>query len=232
MSQVTQYQATRHMTNRTLNLDDRLYAYLLAHSLRETELMRRLREETAQLAESRMQISPEQGQFMALLVELLGVRRIVEIGTFTGYSAMCMAQAMPADGRLICCDVSEEWTSIARRYWREAGIEQRIALRLAPALETLDALLADDQANQFDLAFIDADKANYLEYYECCLTLVRSGGLLVFDNTLWGGSVANPNDQEIDTRAIRALNDQLHADERVSISLLPMGDGLSLARKR
>ena len=179
-----------------------------------------------------MQIAPEQGQFMALLVELIGARRIIEVGTFTGYSALCMAEAMPVDGTLICCDVSDEWTGIARGFWREAGVEERIDLRLAPALQTLDTLLAQGKVGQFDLAFIDADKGNYAHYFERCLTLLRPGGLILIDNTLWDGRVADPEDKEEDTRAIRAFNDQLLEDRRVTISLVPIGDGLTLARKR
>lgn len=220
------------MSNRTLNLDETLYQYLLEHSLRETALMRRLRETTARQEYAVMQISPEQGQFMALLVELIGAERIVEIGSFTGYSALCMAQALPDHGELVCCDVSEEWTDIARRFWREAGIDGRILLHIGPAIETLDRLIEKGGAATFDMAFIDADKTNYLAYYERCLILLRTGGLLLFDNTLWGGSVADPQDQEADTQAIREVNDTLHEDPRVSISLLPLGDGLTLARKR
>jgi predicted O-methyltransferase YrrM len=220
------------MSNRTIPIDERLHGYLLEHSLRESDVKRRLREVTASLECSGMQIAPEQGQFMALLVELIGARRIVEIGTFTGYSALCMAEAMPTDGALICCDLSEEWTGIARGFWREAGVEERIDLRLAPALETLDALLAQGREGPFDMAFIDADKANYTQYFDRCLTLVRPGGLILFDNTLWGGRVADPQDRDEDTRAIRALNDRLLGDQRVTLSLVPIGDGLTLARKR
>jgi len=220
------------MTNRTLTLDDRLYGYLLAQSLRETDLMRELREQTARLEMSRMQIAPEQGQFMALLVELTGATRILEIGTFTGYSALCLVQAMPSDGRLTCCDVSVEWTDIARSFWERAGIAHRIDLRIAPALDTLRELLDGGQAGTFDMAFIDADKTNYPEYFGRCLELVRPGGLLLFDNTLWSGAVADPEDHEPDTEGIRALNSSLLNDERVSISLVPIGDGLTLVRKR
>jgi predicted O-methyltransferase YrrM len=220
------------MSNTTLPLNEKLYRYLLDHSLRETELLRELREVTAQQEMSNMQIAPEQGQFMALLVELLGAERIIEVGTFTGYSALCMAQALPPQGELICCDLNREWTDIARSYWRKAGVEERIHLHLAPALDTLDRLLTEGEAGRFDLAFIDADKPNYLNYYERCLQLLRPGGLLLFDNTLWDGAVADPADQEPDTVAIRQLNQQLHQDERVSISLVPIGDGLTLARKR
>lgn len=220
------------MTNRTISIDDRLYQYLLEHSLRETPLMRELRELTRRQEMARMQIAPEQGQFMALLVELLGARRILEIGTFTGYSALCMAQAMPPDGRLVCCDLSEEWTAVARDFWQRAGMDGRIDLRLGPALETLDGLLGAGGADAFDIAFIDADKTNYRHYYERCLQLLRPGGLLMFDNTLWGGAVADPDDQDSDTLALRELNRLLHDDERVSLSLVPIGDGLTLARRR
>lgn len=220
------------MSNRTITVDDRLHSYLLAHSVRESDVKRRLRATTATLSKGGMQIAPEQGQFMALLVELIDARRIIEVGTFTGYSALCMAEAMPADGELICCDVSEEWTDIARDAWREAGVEARIELRLAPALETLDTLLAEGQQGRFDLAFIDADKGSYGAYYERCLQLLRPGGLVLIDNTLWGGDVADPEKQDADTLAIRALNDALLNDDRVTLSLLPIGDGLTLARKR
>jgi predicted O-methyltransferase YrrM len=220
------------MSNRTLDLDDRLYAYLQDHSLRETPLMRELRDETAQLEMARMQIAPEQGQFMALLVELSGARQIIEVGTFTGYSALCMAQALPAGGRLVCCDVSEEWTAIAKSYWRRAGVADRIELRIAPALDTLDDLLADGNANGFDMAFIDADKTHYPDYYERCLQLIRPGGLILFDNTLWSGRVADPENHDADTEALRQLNSRLHRDDRISLSLLPIGDGLTLAIRR
>ncbi|MCG6859709.1 MAG: class I SAM-dependent methyltransferase [Chromatiaceae bacterium] len=220
------------MSNQTLPLNDQIYQYLLEHSLRETALMRELRELTLKHARARMQIAPEQGQFMALLVELVGARKIIEIGTFTGYSALCMAQAMPADGKLICCDISEEWTSIGQPFWQRAGVADRIDLRIAPALDTLDELILSGEAGDFDMAFIDADKTNCLNYHERCLELLRSGGLLMFDNTLWGGSVADPADQDEDTLALRELNQMLHRDQRISISLVPIGDGLTLARKR
>jgi caffeoyl-CoA O-methyltransferase len=179
-----------------------------------------------------MQISPEQGQLMALLVELIGARRTLEVGVFTGYSSTVVALALPADGRIVACDVSEEWTGIARRYWKEAGVEQKIELRLQPAVQTLDALLAQGQAGSFDFAFIDADKTSYDAYYERCLTLLRPGGLLAVDNTLWSGAVADNRDQNESTRAIRQLNAKIAADSRVSASLVPIGDGLYLARKR
>lgn len=220
------------MTNRSLNLDDALYQYLLDVSLRESPLLKRLREETAQLPTARWQIAPEQGQFMALLVQISGARKILEIGTFTGYSALCMAQAMPADGRLICCDLPGDYNAIAERYWHEAGVAERIDLRLAPALETLSALERGGQSESFDLIFIDADKANYRVYLEHALVLVRQGGLILFDNVLWSGRVLEQSPENADTRAIQALNRGLLRDSRIDLSLLPLGDGLTLCRKR
>ncbi|MDM8350015.1 class I SAM-dependent methyltransferase [Pseudomonas sp. sp1636] len=220
------------MTNRTLTLDDNLYRYLLDVSLRETPLLKRLRDETAQLANANWQIAPEQGQFMALLVQLIGARRILEVGTFTGYSALCMAQAMVQEGRMICCDIPGDYNAIAERYWREAGLAERIEQRLAPALDTLAGLERAGQAGSFDLIFIDADKTNYPAYLEHALRLVRQGGLILFDNTLWSGRVLEPNPDSEDTRAIQALNRALHDDARIDLSLLPLGDGLSLCRKR
>lgn len=220
------------MTNRTLNLDDDLYRYLLDVSLRETPLLARLREETGQLATARWQIAPEQGQFMALLVQLTGARRVIEVGTYTGYSALCMAQAMPEDGRLICCDIPGDYNATAERYWHEAGVAERIDLRLAPALDTLRALGAEGLGDSFDLVFIDADKANYPAYLEQALGLVRRGGLILFDNTLWSGRVLQADPDSPDTRAIQALNRALKDDARIDLSLLPIGDGLTLCRKR
>jgi caffeoyl-CoA O-methyltransferase len=220
------------MSNQTTPLTPELYRYLLDVSLREPDVLRRLRIHTATLAEAHMQIAPEQGQFMALLVELLGARRVIEIGVFTGYSALAVALALPPDGRLLACDVSEEWTTLARPFWQEAGVTDKIDLRLAPALATLDALLAGGQAGRFDFAFIDADKENTIVYYERLLSLLRSGGLIAVDNVLWNGWVADPRHNEQDTVAIRAFNQHLHADERVSLSVVPIGDGLTLARKR
>ena len=220
------------MSNKTLNLTDELYQYLLKVSLHESELMAALRKETATLSMSVMQISPEQGQFMALLVKLLGAKRVIEVGTFTGYSALAVAQALPADGEVIACDVSEEWTSMAKRYWEQAGMADRIDLRLAPALVTLDGLLQEGRAGNFDMAFIDADKENYLNYYERCLELLRSGGLIMVDNVLWDGSVIDVSNHETETVAIRKLNEHVHQDSRVDISLVPIGDGMMLARKR
>ncbi len=220
------------MSNRTLNLTDRLYDYLLSVSLREPPVLRRLREETATDEMAPMQVAPEQGQFMSMLVELTGVRLALEIGVFTGYSATCIALGMPAEGRLVACDVSDAWTRIARRYWREAGVDHKIELRLAPAAETLAALVEQGNEGHFDFAFIDADKQNYDLYYERCLQLVRPGGLIAIDNVLWGGSVIDASIQDVDTVAIRTLNNKLHDDERVTISLLPIADGLTLVRKR
>lgn len=220
------------MTNRTLTLDDPLYRYLLEVSLRESPLLRQLREETAPLQNAHWQIAPEQGQFMALLVQLLGARQILEVGTFTGYSALCMAQAMGEQGRMICCDLPGAYNTIAERYWHEAGVRERIELRLGPALQSLDSLISAGQGASFDLIFIDADKANYPAYLEQALVLLRPGGLLLFDNTLWSGRVLEVQPDSADTRTIQALNRALHDDPRVDLSLLPVGDGLTLCRKR
>ena len=220
------------MTKTTFTMHEPLYEYMLNNSLRDTDLHQRLRAETAQLPEARMQVSPEQGQFLALLVELIQAERILEIGTFTGYSALCMAQAQTDTGTIITCDLDQTWTSIGQRYWQEAGVAPRIDLRLGPALETLQSLINEGHHNGFDLAFIDADKANYPHYYETCLQLVKPGGLIAVDNVLWGGSVIDEADQTEDTQAIRSLNQMLHKDERVSVSMVPIADGLYLARKR
>ena len=220
------------MSNRSISLTDSLYEYLLAVSLREPDLLRQLRQETATDPLARMQISPEQGQFMGLLARLMGARRCLEIGVFTGYSSLALALALPDDARIVACDVSEEWTSVARRYWAAAGVAHKIDLRLAPALETMAGLLAAGEAGRFDFAFLDADKENYLRYYELALELLRPGGLLVADNTLWSGRVADPANTEATTAALRRFNEQLHRDERVDLSLVPIGDGLTLARKR
>lgn len=220
------------MTARTLNLDDALYQYLLDVSLRDTPLLRRLRDETQALPSARWQVAPEQGQFLALLVKLIGARRILEVGTFTGYSALCMAQVLPGDGSLVCCDLPGDYNATARRYWQEAGVQQLIDLRLAPALETLASLEQQGQGNSFDLIFIDADKANYPAYLEFALRLLRTGGLVVFDNTLWSGRVLEVAPASEDTQAIQALNRALKDDPRIDLSLLPLGDGLTLCRKR
>ena len=220
------------MSSRTIGLDESLHEYLLSVSLREPEVLARLRQETASMRWARMQISPEQGQLMGLLIELLGARRALEVGVFTGYSALRVELALPEDGRLIACDVDEEYTAVARRYWESAGVADRIELRLAPAMETLDALISEGRSGEFDFAFIDADKVNYLGYYERCLRLVRCGGIVAIDNTLWQGRVLDASDESDDTEAIRALNRTLRDDERISLSMLPIGDGLTLARKR
>ena len=220
------------MSKRSIALTDSLYEYLLSVSLREPDLLLKLREETAADPAANMQISPEQGQFMGLLARLMGARRCLEIGVFTGYSSLVIALALPDDGRIVACDVSEKWTSVARRYWAAAGVAQKIDLRLATALETLDRLIADGNAGTFDFAFIDADKENYVGYYERALQLLRPGGLVVADNTLWSGRVADPENAEADTVALRHFNELLHGDARVDLSLVPIGDGLTLARKR
>jgi caffeoyl-CoA O-methyltransferase len=218
--------------SRHLTLDDRVYKYLIEHSVREPEVLRELREETAKLPMGGMQIGPDQGQFMALLVKLVGARRCLEVGVFTGYSSLAVALALPPDGKIVACDVNEEWTGIARRYWKKAGMDAKIDLRIAPALETLDGLSAGGNDGTFDFAFIDADKGNYLGYYERCLKLLRKGGLIVVDNTLWSGDVANPDNKKPDTVALRKFNDALHRDERIELSLLPIGDGVTLAVKK
>ncbi len=220
------------MSNRSITLTDKLYDYLLNVSLREPPLLARLREETAALPMAAMQIAPEQGQFMALLAELTAAKNYLKVGTFTGYSTLCVALALPVDGAVVACDISEDFTAVARRYWAEAGLSGRIDLRLAPALETLDDLLAEGRAGSFDLAFIDADKENYSGYAERVLALLRPGGLMLVDNVLWDGAVADPAKQDNDTKAIRALNDALHADSRITLSMVPVDDGLTLARKR
>ena len=219
-------------TKKALGLDDQLYNYLLSASLRESEILRQLRQETANHPQARMQISPEQGQFMALLVQLLGATKTLEVGVFTGYSSLCVALALPPAGKIVACDVSEQYTSVARRYWQAAGVADKIELRIAPALETLDQLLASGQAETFDFAFIDADKGNYDGYYERSLQLIRRGGLIVIDNVLWSGRVADLQVQDQSTKGIRAFNEKLHGDERVSLSLVPIADGLTLALKR
>lgn len=220
------------MTSKTITMDENLHRYLLGASLRESPLLRRLREETARHPMARMQVAPEQGQFLALLVRLMGARRAIEVGVFTGYSSLCVAEALPADGRLVACDTSEEWTQVARRYWREAGVDGRIELHLAPATQTLDRLLAQGGAGSFDYLFIDADKTGYDDYYERGLALLRPGGLLVADNVLWSGRVADPTEADEDTRALQAFNTKLHRDERIWLSMLPVADGLTLALKR
>lgn len=220
------------MSNRTLQVTDEIYDYLIDISLREPAVLTELREWTAEHPRYPMQIAPEQGQFMALLVSLMGARRCLEIGVFTGYSSLAVALALPGDGSVVACDVSEEYTAVAREFWKKAGVAGKIDLRLAPATETLDELLAAGQAGQFDFAFIDADKSSYLGYFERCLALLRPGGLIAVDNTLWSGRLVDEREQDEDCRALREFNRALHGDERIELSLVPIGDGLTLARKR
>lgn len=220
------------MPARMLNFSDELAGYLRTTGVREPAVLAALREETAKLSAAGMQISSEQGALMANLVRILGAKKTLEVGTFTGYSSLAVALALPEDGRLIACDVSKEWTDIARRFWKKAGVAGRIELRLRPAVETLDELIADGGENSFDFAFIDADKGNYDSYYERALILVRPRGVIAVDNVLWGGSVVDDSRQDEDTRAIRALNEKIHGDDRVDLSMLPVGDGLTLAVKR
>lgn len=220
------------MSRKANFLDAELYDYILSVSVRHDELLERLREETAQMPMATMQIAPDQGQFMALLVQAIGARRAIEIGVFTGYSSICIARALGEQGHLLCCDISDEWTSVARRYWQEAGVDDRIELILAPASATLQARIERGEAGSYDFAFIDADKESYSDYLELCLQMLRPGGLLVFDNVLWSGRVMNAVNEDAETRALHALNNRLHSDERVDISLLPVADGLFIARKR
>lgn len=220
------------MSNASIGLSEKLHAYLVKVGVREPEVLRRLRERTAAIPEHGMQIAPEQGAFMSLLVKVMGARNCLEVGTFTGYSSTAVALALPADGRLVCCDVSREWTDIARETWTEAGVGDRVELRLGPALETLDQLLAEGGTRRFDFAFIDADKPNYDGYVERGLRLVRPGGLIAIDNVLWSGRVADSSVDDESTNAIRALNEKLASDERVEIAMVPIGDGLTLLRVR
>ena len=218
--------------SRHFSFDERSYQYLLAVSVREPEIARRLREETQQLPNAQMQIGPDQGQFMQLLVQLMGAKKTLEVGVFTGYSSLWVALGLPENGRIIACDISEEYTSVALRYWKEAGVDRKIDLRLGPALETLDELIKDGQTGTFDFAFIDADKSHYEDYYERSLQLLRVGGLIAIDNTIWSGRVADPTADDTDTIAIRRLNEKLFSDERINLSMLTVGDGLTLAMKR
>lgn len=220
------------MSIQTITVTDQIHRYLLDVSLREPPVLAELRRRTADQPQANMQISPEQGQLMALLVRLLGARRCLEIGVFTGYSSLAVALALPPDGRVIACDISETFTRIAREFWDKAGVADKIELRLAPALETLETLLDQGQAGCFDFAFIDADKVNYGAYYEKSLALLKPGGLIAVDNTLWSGRLSDPAAEDADSLALAAFNTRLHADERVDISLIPIGDGLTLALKR
>jgi len=219
------------MANRNTALDDELRAYLVAHSARETPAQAGIREATRSHPAAGMQIGPEQAQFLGLLVKLIGARRTIEIGVFTGYSALAVALALPEDGRLLACDISDEYTRVGRPFWEQAGVAGKIDLQLGPATATLDARIAAGEAGQYDFAFIDADKSGYDAYYERCLLLLRPGGLIAIDNVLWGGSVARPA-KDVDTAALQALNAKIHADARVDMAMLPIGDGVTLARKR
>ncbi len=219
------------MYKKSFGVSDDLYQYVSANSLNEPDILAKLRQETANHPQARMQISPEQGQFMRLLVQLMGAKKTLEVGVFTGYSSLSVALALPTDGKLIACDISDEYTSIARRYWQAAGVTDKIDLHLAPALETLDRLL-EDQAETFDFAFIDADKGNYENYYDRVFQLIRLGGLIAIDNVLWSGRVADPNDHDKITQTIRAFNQKLAKDDRVVLTLLPIADGLTLALKK
>ncbi|MEA5509484.1 class I SAM-dependent methyltransferase [Crocosphaera sp. UHCC 0190] len=220
------------MANQTLGLAPNLYQYFQTVSVRESEILKQLRQETAKHPMAMMQIAPEQGQFMALLVQLMGAKKTLDIGVFTGYSALVVALALPPDGQIIACDVDEETTKIAQHYWEKAGVANKIDLRIAPALETLDKLIGEGQSNTFDFAFIDADKSNYDNYYEKALWLVREGGLIAVDNVLWGGKVAESEIQDNRTQKIRAFNEKLHQDPRINLSLVPIADGLTLALKK
>jgi len=220
------------MANKTLNLNVKLYDYVLDVGLREPEVLRQLREATDQEEMSVMRSAPEQGQFMAMLLKLMGAKRVLEVGTYTGYGTLWMALSLPHDGEIVTCDVSEPWTAVARRFWEEAGVLDKVHLKLRPALETLDTMLATGEQGSFDFAFIDADKVNYDGYYEACLKLIRSGGLICVDNTLWGGSVIDSDKHDADTEAIRVFNEKLKDDDRIELSMLPIADGLTLALKR
>lgn len=220
------------MTNRTLNVDDTLYNYILSISKSESAVLASLRKETENVELSIMQIAPEQGHFMSMLIKLTRAQRAIEIGTYTGYSSICIASAMPAEGKLIACDVSEEWTDIAKRYWSQANLDSIIELKLAPALDTLDELLSARHHESFDFIFIDADKINYQHYYERSLQLLRPGGLMLIDNVLWDGKVADASNHETDTTAIRDFNQTLKLDARIDLSVLPVADGLSLVLKK
>jgi caffeoyl-CoA O-methyltransferase len=219
------------MAGRYLHLDDKLFDYVVAHSVREHPAQAALREATRNHPHAGMQISPDQGQLMALLVRLLGARRTIEIGVFTGYSALCVALALPEDGRVLACDINDEYVGVGRPHWHAAGVAHKIDVVLGPALETLDARLAAGEAGQYDFAFIDADKTGYDAYYERCLQLLRAGGLVAIDNVLWSGAVAQPA-RDTDTAALQALNDKLHADARVDLAMVAISDGITLARKR
>jgi len=219
------------MANKTINLNTQLYDYVLDVGLREPAVLQHLREATEKEDMSVMRSAPEQGQFMAMLLKLMGAKRVLEVGTYTGYGTLWMALSLPHDGKIVTCDVSERWTSVARRFWEEAGVLDKVHLKLRPALETLDTMLAAGEQDSFDLVFIDADKVNYDGYYEACLELIRPGGLICVDNTLWGGSVIDLAKHDADTEAIRVFNVKLKEDDRIELSMLPIADGLTLALK-
>ena len=219
------------MSSGILSYTSSLRQYVWQYGLREHPALKELRTETEKLPSSMMQICPEQGALMGNLIRLIAAKKTIEVGTYTGYSAMAVALALPDDGEVVACDVSEEWTSVAKKAWEKAGIANKIDLQLAPASNTLDALLAEGKEGSFDFAFIDADKTNYQIYYEQCLKLIRQGGVIVIDNVLWGGAVTDSNRNDADTEAIRDLNQFIATDERVSISMIPVGDGLTVAVK-
>ena len=220
------------MSNRTLAISESIYQYLCDHSLREDPILKDLRDHTYDMEERAMQIAPEQGQFMKMLVKLIGAKNTIEVGVFTGYSSLAIALALPEDGRIVACDVNPQYTSVAEKFWVSAGVREKIDLRIGPAKDTLLELINADLTGTFDFAFIDADKINYDHYYELCLQLIRPGGLITVDNVLWGGAVSDDTINDVDTNSIRALNDKLHQDERIDLSLVPVGDGLTLAMKR
>src|SRR6056300_107110 len=220
------------MSAKTIQMDDQLLEYLRQNAVREPKVLQELREETQRLPNAGMQISSEQGQLMAMLVKLVNARKIIEVGTFTGYSSTVMALAMPPEGQLIACDVSEEYTRMARKFWQKAGVEQKVQLILGNAKESLKQLLEADEQEAFDLAFIDADKTAYADYYECCLQLLQPGGLVLVDNVLWGGQVADSSNHDVDTEALRTFNATLSSDQRIDLCMVPIGDGLTVARKR
>ena len=220
------------MSNRTIAITESIYQYLCDHSLREDPILKDLRDHTYDMEERAMQIAPEQGQFMQMLVKLIGAKNTIEVGVFTGYSSLAIALALPEDGRIVACDVNPQYTSVAEKFWISAGVREKIDLKIGPAKDTLLELINADLTGTFDFAFIDADKINYDHYYELCLQLIRPGGLITVDNVLWGGAVSDDTINDVDTNSIRALNDKLHQDERIDLSLVPVGDGLTLAMKR
>jgi len=220
------------MSNQTISMTNSIYKYLCENSLREDENLSSLRAYTYRMEQRNMQISPEQGQFMQLLIKLMGAKKTIEVGVFTGYSSLCVALALPVDGKIIACDISTKYTDIAEKYWKDAKVRNKIDLKIGPAINTLQQLIDNGLSNTFDFTFIDADKINYDNYYELCLKLLRSGGLIAIDNVLWSGDVVDERINDIDTESIRSLNKKLHIDSRVDLSILPIGDGLTLALKR